>query len=117
VPILISEAYKTQNDIITSVLKKITFILQLDAAWQNEFRFDLLAIKFAFYVPQYLKQREKGWAKFVFQQFQRNTSNQNAPVWISSSFATEQRVAFCRRQKHFHKNRHNALKNVFYGSA
>ena len=57
--IMILKAYKTQNNIITNVLKKIISILQLDAAWQNEFRFDLLVIKFAFYVPQYLKQRDK----------------------------------------------------------
>ena len=54
--ILISKAYKTQNNIITSVLKKIISILQLGAACQNEFRFDLLAITYAFFfVPQCLK--------------------------------------------------------------
>ena len=88
--------------------------MQLDAAWQNEFHFDLLAIKFAFYVPQYLKQREKGWTKFIFQRFQRNISSQTASVWILSSFATEQRIALCRCQDHFHKGRHNAFKKTSF---
>lgn len=117
--ILISKAYKTQNNIITSVLKKIISILQLGAACQNEFRFDLLAITYAFF---FCSAVSKITGKKLNQIYHPTISKKHIQPKCTcmnlSSFATEQRIALCRRQNHFHKSRHNAFrKNVFYDSA
>lgn len=90
----------------------------MDGTWENEFSFFLLAIKFVFYVPQYLKQ----WGKTAT----NVSSNDLKDTYLAKMYLYEfchplrqsNELRHVQPQNHFHKSWQNAfLKTVFYNSA